>query len=163
MCQSQASGSTKFCQIYKPTNYETSLAQCGSKTCSGKLKLNPRTCNCQQPYQGKLMFRAPTFSDLNNETIFQLLEQTLQLNLSVDVHLCCLYFDSNYELHSSVQLFPKDSPTDLQYSQIVNTSTQLSNHIYQAPDGFKPYIFGGETYPPGEKMETTLHTLGLCL
>lgn len=97
-CQSHASGSSNFCQIYSgKTSYETSLAQCGGKKCSMEsFKVNPRTCQCQQPFQGQLQFRAPSFSDIADKPRFQRLEQTLQSNLSVDaVYLCCLYLTAS--------------------------------------------------------------------
>ncbi|GLJ56717.1 hypothetical protein SUGI_1252740, partial [Cryptomeria japonica] len=57
--------SSRECQTVVPEeSYETNMAQCGDEKCHGNLKLNPRTCKCQQPYTGLLKFRAPSFSDL---------------------------------------------------------------------------------------------------
>ncbi|KAH9289277.1 hypothetical protein KI387_033394 [Taxus chinensis] len=139
--------SSKLCQnIALEQSYETNMAQCGNKKCSKGLKLNPKSCECQQPYEGQLKFRAPSFSSLTDIQRFQGLEQTLQTKLNVDaVHLCCLYFDTIEYLIMSVQFFPSGTRSFIR-SDASQIGFKLSNQIYKPPEGFGPYFFIATPY-----------------
>ncbi|GLJ34404.1 hypothetical protein SUGI_0691680 [Cryptomeria japonica] len=148
--------SSRECQTTVPEeSYETNMAQCGDEKCRGNLKLNPRTCKCQQPYTGLLKFRAPSFSDLTDAQRFKSLEDTLKTKLAVDaVHLCCLHFDNNDYLNMSVQFFPQDA-TYFTRTEVSDIGFTLSNQLYKPPEGFGPYFFIADTYIIGSEERSS--------
>ncbi|GLJ34402.1 hypothetical protein SUGI_0691650 [Cryptomeria japonica] len=102
--------SSESCQnTEQEKSYETVMGECGDEKWSGELKHNPKTCNCQQPYEGEMIFRAPSFSDLTDTHRFKDLEDDLKSDLGVDaIYRCCLYFDGTEYLIVPVKFFPAD-------------------------------------------------------
>ncbi|KAH9332019.1 hypothetical protein KI387_004127, partial [Taxus chinensis] len=136
---------SRACQ---PTNSSspTDRKTCGSKECSRdfRVKLNPETCECAIPYEGELVFRVPSFSDLGNKARMEKLKNSLriQLNLSEGaVSVCCFSFDSYYYLHIEVQLFPSGRMPNFDRSEILRIGSALSNKIYSPPDEFGTFYF----------------------
>ncbi|XP_057837068.2 leucine-rich repeat receptor protein kinase HPCA1 [Cryptomeria japonica] len=152
-CNSGSSlSSSESCQnMVQVKSYETVTAQCGNKNCPGELKHNPKTCKCQQPYKGQMVFRAPSFSDITDTQRFKGLENDLIAKLGVDtVYLCCLNFDSTQYLIATVQFFPADSKFFTR-SEVNQIGFKLSNQVYKPPTEFGPYLFMATPYIIGSE------------
>ncbi|KAH9289261.1 hypothetical protein KI387_033378, partial [Taxus chinensis] len=141
--------SSKLCHSMStlPGSYTTNMEDCADRACSGDLKPNPRTCQCQVPYQGELIFISPSFSDLSNASRFKELENSLMMQVLLDsVFICCLSFDNNNYLNMEVQFYPSDHEY-FERMEIVRIGSTLGNQIYKAPNEFGPYYFIGNSYP----------------
>ncbi|RWW05974.1 hypothetical protein BHE74_00045272 [Ensete ventricosum] len=109
---SSAENTKSYCLLQQQaeTSYSTSLAKCGGSTsCSSEQKLNPRSCSCAYPYQGLMVFRAPSFRDLTNATLFQELETSLRTKLGLapsSVYISDLFFNSDNYIQLNLALFP---------------------------------------------------------
>ncbi|XP_058188480.1 leucine-rich repeat receptor protein kinase HPCA1-like isoform X2 [Rhododendron vialii] len=71
-------GTNKYCAI-PPSNlssYSTPPNNCIPNTCSSNQVSSPN-CRCAYPYTGTLIFRAPSFSNLRNYSIYKSLEESL--------------------------------------------------------------------------------------
>lgn len=134
-----------YCQLQQKQgdSYSTSLARCGSKSCSNDKKLNPQSCNCAQPYQGTFRFKAVPFSDLSNSSRFRELEVKLWIEFSLtpdSVYLGNIYFDADKYLRVHVELFPPDGEYFTRL-EIQLLGFRLINQTFKPPDGFGPYLF----------------------
>lgn len=131
--------------------YITSLSKCSSPAaCSNDQSLNPANCGCAFPYTGKMIFRAPFFTDLTNSATFQQLETTLTTNLSLrdgSVFLSDVKFNSDNYLQVQVKLFPS-SGVSFNVSDLIRIGSELSNQIYKPPTNFGPYYFIADPYAP---------------
>ncbi|KAL3833943.1 hypothetical protein ACJIZ3_008679 [Penstemon smallii] len=140
---------TAYCQIQQPTeSYSTSLANCGSKSCSSNKKLNPQNCECAYPYEGTLFFRAPSFRDLSNATLFHSLEISLWQNLGLSpgsVSVQNPFFNIDDYLQLQLGLFPSNGKyfNRLEVQRIGNL---LSSQAYKPPREFGPYYFIAAPY-----------------
>ncbi|XP_039132061.1 probable leucine-rich repeat receptor-like protein kinase At5g49770 [Dioscorea cayenensis subsp. rotundata] len=132
------------------TPYSTSLASCGSSSCSSGLSVRPLSCNCACPLTGMLTFRAPYFSDVTNSTVFQDLENQLWQNLSLSpgsVYLENPFFDENSYMQVQVKLFPPTG-TSFNQSEVSRISSQLGQqNEFKPPKIFGPYLFTANPYP----------------
>ncbi|XP_073123121.1 leucine-rich repeat receptor protein kinase HPCA1-like [Henckelia pumila] len=140
---------TVYCQIQEPEkSYSTSLSNCGSHSCDSDEKLNPQSCECAYPYAGTLNFRAPSFRDLSNVTLFRSLETTLWLQLGLSngsVSLNNPFFNIYDYLQMELALFPTNSKY-FNRSEIRRLGYMFSNQIYKPPSGFGPYYFIAAQY-----------------
>ncbi|GLJ34366.1 hypothetical protein SUGI_0690990 [Cryptomeria japonica] len=156
-CDSEAGlSSSNLCRSTSalPGSYTTNMGVCLGRTCSGDLKPNPRTCHCQVPYQGDLIFISPSFSELSNASRFKELEESLMVQVFLDsVFICCLSFDNNNYLNMKVQFFPSENKY-FERMEIVRIGSTLSNQIYKAPREFGPYYFMGNSYPFKDASES---------
>ncbi|KAI6698766.1 hypothetical protein NL676_018885 [Syzygium grande] len=133
----------------KPQQAYSTLIYCGGASCPSDRKLDPGSCKCALPYEGKLTFKAPSFSDLSNATQFQLLEVQLwqTLNLTENsVSLQNIIMDNSSYLIVPVSFFPSDG-TYFSRSDIARIGFVMSNHTFQQPSGFGPYTFSALPYP----------------
>lgn len=149
VCNAQLSN--QFCnlQTQLSTPYSTNIVKCGPLYCPEGQSINPQRCICAYPYEGLMVFRAPSFGDLTNNTVFQSLERSLweKLDLtpgSVSIQNLMLNNDSYIQLQ--LKLFPSDG-TYFNRTEIVRIGFDLSNHTYKPPHGFGPYYFIGSPYP----------------
>ncbi|PIN20392.1 Serine/threonine protein kinase [Handroanthus impetiginosus] len=135
---------TVYCQIQQSAKpYSTSLANCGSQICPSDQKLDPQSCDCAYPYEGTLYFRAPSFRDLSNASLFHSLEMSLwvKLNLSPgSVLLQNLFFNVDDYLQVQLGLFPSDAKY-FNRSSVQRIGFALSNQTYKPPKEFGPYYF----------------------
>ena len=85
---------TNYCQLQQPSTkpYSTSLVQCGRKSCPAYQKLSPQNCECAYPYEGTMYFRAPSFRDLSNVTLFHSLEISIRVCSVLGIIFSHLYF-----------------------------------------------------------------------
>ncbi|KAL2341485.1 hypothetical protein Fmac_009425 [Flemingia macrophylla] len=138
-----------YCSIAKSNDsYSTPPNNCVPIPCSLEQTLSPN-CVCAYAYTGTLYFRAPSFSDLGNKTVFVTLESHLMK-----------FFQSHEEPVDSVSLSNPRKKTDLELTLKIFPSGQdrfnrtrlsgiaflLSNQTYKPPLMFGPYIFKADDY-----------------
>ncbi|KAL3349924.1 hypothetical protein AABB24_022799 [Solanum stoloniferum] len=144
-------GSEDYCGI-SPTNfgYSTPQDNCLKTQCSSDQILSP-TCKCAYPYTGDLFFRAPSFSDLTNISIYESLQKSMLTSFSrnqvlVDsVSLSNPEKTSEYYLVLHLQVFPFGQD-HFNRTGIATIGFALSNQTYKPPPNFGPFFFNGESY-----------------
>ncbi|KAK6805195.1 hypothetical protein RDI58_002980 [Solanum bulbocastanum] len=144
-------GSEDYCGI-SPTNfgYSTPQDNCLKTQCSSDKILSP-TCKCAYPYTGDLFFRAPSFSDLTNISIYESLQKSMLTSLNrnqVLVHSVSLSNPkktSEYYLVLHLQVFPFGQD-HFNRTGIATIGFALSNQTYKPPPNFGPFFFNGESY-----------------
>ncbi|XP_010044547.2 probable leucine-rich repeat receptor-like protein kinase At5g49770 isoform X1 [Eucalyptus grandis] len=138
-----------YCKFQPKQAYSTPT-YCGGASCPSEQKLKPRSCTCAVPYEGIITFRAPSFSDLSNATLFELLEvdlwRTLNLtNGSVSLQNI-LHNQSSGYLIVPVSFFPSNG-TEFSRSDIVRIGFAMTNHTFTSPPIFGTYLFSANPYP----------------
>ncbi|KAL0452236.1 UNVERIFIED_CONTAM: putative leucine-rich repeat receptor-like protein kinase [Sesamum latifolium] len=145
---------TVYCQIQQSGKpYSTSLANCGSQICTSDQKLNPQSCDCAYPYEGTLYFRAPSFRDLSNASLFHSLEMSLWVKLGLSpgsVSLQNPFFNADDYLQVQLGLFPSNSRY-FNRSEVQRIGFSLSNQTYKPPREFGPYYFIASPYVFGDE------------
>lgn len=143
----------RFCS--PPTNnnspYSTPLNNCVPTTCSSGLVSSPN-CRCAYPYTGRLIFRAPSFSDLGNLTVYQSLHDAMitsfrmsQLPVdSVSLKNPTKTLEDNY-LVISLEVFPLGEER-FNRTGIIGLGFSLSNQTFKPPREYGTYFFSGENY-----------------
>ncbi|KAM1353527.1 hypothetical protein ACFX2H_033006 [Malus domestica] len=136
------SSSSQYCQpLQSNTKTYATRTDCPSITCPGGQQPSPQSCQCGYPFEGTLDFRAPTFRDLTNGTLFQSLEQWVKLHLTPgSVSLDNPLFDNNDHLKVHVALFPPTG-TYFNRSEISRIGFVMSSQPNMPPDGFGPFVF----------------------
>ncbi|XP_022864552.1 probable leucine-rich repeat receptor-like protein kinase At5g49770 isoform X1 [Olea europaea var. sylvestris] len=138
-----------YCQLQQlPRPYSTSLANCGSKMCSPEEKLNPQSCECAYPYEGTLYFRAPSFRELSNASLFHSLEMSLWVNLELSpgsVSLQNPFFNVDDYLQVQLYLFPSDAKY-FNRTEVQRLGFALTKQTYKPPKEFGPYYFTADSY-----------------
>lgn len=142
--------STNYCQLQQLSKkpYSTNLANCGSKSCPLDQKLSPQSCECAYPYEGTLYFRAPSFRELSNVTLFDSLEMSLWVKLHLSpgsVSLQNPLFNTDDYLQVQLALFPSPEKY-FNRSEIQRIGFELSNQTYKPPKQFGPYYFIATPY-----------------
>ncbi|WVZ98990.1 hypothetical protein U9M48_044356 [Paspalum notatum var. saurae] len=151
VCLDQDSSTKQFCskQQENMIAYSTSLSKCSSPaSCSSDQNLNPANCGCAYSYNGKMIFRAPFFTDLTDNATFQTLETSLTTQLSLRdgaVSLSGIQFNSDNYLQVQVKLFPS-SGTSFSVPDLIRIGFLLSNQTYDPPPVFGPYYFIADPY-----------------
>ncbi|CAM0954945.1 unnamed protein product [Alopecurus aequalis] len=150
-CQDEKTAPFCIVQQQNVIPYSTSMGKCASANgCPSSQNQNPATCGCAYAYSGKMVFRAPSFTDVTDSVTFQELEQTLwtKLNLRAGaVYLNDVHFNSDGYLQVQVALFPS-SGTQFNKSEVSTIGGLFSNQIYKPPAKFGPYFFIGDQYVP---------------
>nr|XP_043620329.1 leucine-rich repeat receptor protein kinase HPCA1-like [Erigeron canadensis] len=143
VCQ-DALKQTTYCQLQQSTStYSTSLAECGAKSCQLDQKLSPQSCECAYPYEGNMIFRAPSFGGLSNDTLWHSLESSLSTKLGLPTGSVALqnpFFNVDDNLQLNVQFFPSKSK-HFTRPEVQNMGFSLSNQTYKPPAEFGPYFF----------------------
>ncbi|KAA8517588.1 hypothetical protein F0562_015062 [Nyssa sinensis] len=156
-----ALANTDYCQLQQQTAkpYSTSLANCGSKSCSLDQKLSPQSCDCAYPYEGTLYFRGPSFRELSNVNMFHSLEMSLWVKLDLtpgSVSLQNPFFNIDDYLQVQLELFPSTEKY-FNRSEIQRIGFALSNQTYKPPPEFGPYYFIASPYAfPAEHGGTSI-------
>ncbi|GAA0142250.1 transmembrane signal receptor [Lithospermum erythrorhizon] len=141
---------TDYCKVQQSTSkpYSTSLANCGSISCSSDQKLNPQSCECAYPYEGTLYFRGPTFRELSNVNTFHSLEMSMWVKLALtpgSVSVQNPFFNIDDYLQVHLELFPS-SGKYFNRTEIQRIGFALSNQTYKPPHEFGPYYFIASPY-----------------
>uniref|UniRef100_A0A0E0A0V5 non-specific serine/threonine protein kinase n=1 Tax=Oryza glumipatula TaxID=40148 RepID=A0A0E0A0V5_9ORYZ len=154
LCVDQDYSGKPFCSIRQENliAYTTSMTQCSSSAaqCPDGQSLDPGNCGCASSYNGKMVFRAPSFFDVTTGEPFQQLEMSLstQLNLRPgSVYLSDVHWNSDNYLQVQVKLFPS-SGMSFNLSELTRIGFDLSNQTYKPPSNFGPYFFIADPYAP---------------
>ena len=149
----ETGASPSYCKISQPSDivpYETVPNNCVLSHCSSNQASSPN-CICAYPYEGTLIFRAPTFSDLDNSTHYKELEKELmnsfltrQLNVD-SVSLSNLTKDSLSYLRLNLAVFPNIQDR-FSRKDISGISYVLSNQTFKPQKSFGPFYFIGDDY-----------------
>lgn len=147
--ESGATGS--YCTIPQPNaQYTTPVINCVPTACQADQVSSPN-CQCAYPYTGTLNFRAPSFSDLGNATMYESLQNTmlrvLQTNkVPVDsISLKNPTKNLDDYLVLSLEVFPSGVDR-FNRTGISRTGFMLSNQTFKPPHGFGPFYFRADPY-----------------
>ncbi|KAA8536661.1 hypothetical protein F0562_029139 [Nyssa sinensis] len=141
-CISQQSNSS--------VEYSTPPNHCLPVPCSSNQISSPN-CRCAYPYTGTLFFRAPSFSNLGNLSIFTSLQKSLMLSfqthqLPVDsVSLSNATKNSDDYLVLNLKVFPSGQDS-FNRAGISGIGFVLSNQTFKPPRNFGPFFFNGDPY-----------------
>ncbi|MCD9639307.1 hypothetical protein HAX54_023737, partial [Datura stramonium] len=143
--------SQNYCGISQMNfEYSTPPNNCLTTICSSDQILSP-TCKCAYPYTGNLFFRAPSFSDLTNTSIYESLQKTMLSTFSRYQVLVDSVSLSNPEKNSEcylvlhLQVFPFGQD-HFNRTGITTIAFALSNQTFKPPSNFGPFYFNGESY-----------------
>ncbi|CAI9101455.1 OLC1v1038785C1 [Oldenlandia corymbosa var. corymbosa] len=145
-------GATKsYCILPQKANssYSTPI-NCSTPECRPDQIASPK-CICANPYTGILFFRAPSFSDLGNSSIYASLEQNLMFSfhsqhLPVDsVSLSYPSKNLDHYLTLNLQVFPSGQE-HFNRSAIAGIGFVLSNQTFKPPNSFGPFFFIANVY-----------------
>ena len=143
----------RFCSLVPmntSTLYSTKYNNCVPPSCD--LGLFPsQNCQCAYPFIGLILFKAPSFSTLENSTIYDSLHETLtayyqKVKLPVD---SVLLNNPNRNLVDylviKLYIFPSG---ELSFNRtgIIGVSFALSSQGFSSPKGFNTYTFIAENY-----------------
>lgn len=147
-------GSTEdYCSIPQQSNstYSTPSENCTPQPCASDKVSSPR-CECAYPYTGTLFFRAPSFSNYRNSTIFTSLQQRMMSTfqshgLPVDsVALSNPTKNIDAYLLLNLHIFPSGDD-HFNRTGISGIGFMLSNQTFKPPKEFGPFFFIGNSYP----------------
>lgn len=146
-------GSTQeYCLIPQKANSSYSTPKnCLVPQCSSDQQISSPTCHCAYPYTGTLFFRAPSFSDLGNSTVYELLHDGLKFSfqynrLPVDsVSLSNPTRNLDDYLQLSLQVFPSGQ-NFFNHTGVSAIGFVLSNQTFKPPGTFGPFFFIGDSY-----------------
>ncbi|KAK1370528.1 putative leucine-rich repeat receptor-like protein kinase [Heracleum sosnowskyi] len=142
----------RYCTISKQSDplYSTGPNNCAPVPCSSDQVSSPN-CRCAYPFTGTLFLRAPSFSYLNNPTIYKSLETPLLRSFqSIQLPVDSLSLSNptrnldNY-LVLNLDIFPTGTDR-FNHTAISGIGFVLSNQTFKPPDTFGPYIFIGHSY-----------------
>ncbi|XP_024966717.1 probable leucine-rich repeat receptor-like protein kinase At5g49770 [Cynara cardunculus var. scolymus] len=142
----------RFCSPLTTTDssYFTPPNNCAPATCSSGLVSSPN-CACASPYTGNIIFRAPSFSDLENGTIYEVLRNSMITSfrtsqLPVDsVSLKNPTKNLDDYLVIRVEIFPSGEER-FNRSGIIGLAFSLSNQTFKPGREYGTYFFTGENY-----------------
>ncbi|KAI8531944.1 hypothetical protein RHMOL_Rhmol11G0175100 [Rhododendron molle] len=146
-------GTKTYCAI-PPSNsssYSTPPNNCSPPISCSSNEVSSPNCRCAYPYRGTLIFRAPSFSDLGNSTIYATLESSLmdcfQSNqLPADsVSLSSPTKDTDNNLLISLEVFPYGQD-QFNRTGISGIAFVFSNHNFTPPSTYGPYSFRAYDY-----------------
>ncbi|KAF5803166.1 putative protein kinase RLK-Pelle-LRR-VIII-1 family [Helianthus annuus] len=141
-----------YCDDPKESNssYSTPPNNCiPAATCSLDQTSSPN-CKCSYPYTGTLTFKATSFSDLGNSSIFTSIQSSMMVylkhnQLPVDsVSLSNPTMNSDY-LVINLEIFPSGDER-FNRSGLSQIGFAFSSQTYRPPSSFGPYSFIGNTY-----------------
>ncbi|KAL4655180.1 hypothetical protein ACB092_01G432100 [Castanea dentata] len=110
-------------------------------------------CRCAYPYTGTLFFEAVSFSDLGNNTYYNILEGSLMRSFhshqlpvdSVSLTLSNSTTTSSEYLEMKLKVFPYGQ-VSFNRTGISSIGFMLSNQTFKPPPPFGPYYFIGDQY-----------------
>lgn len=150
----EGTASDKYCSLPQQSNnptYSTPLENCTPTPCTADRVSSP-TCQCAYPYSGILYFRAPSFSNYGNSTIFESLQQDMKSKfqshgLPVDsISVSNPTKNMDEYLLLTLQIFPSGQD-HFNRTGISGIGFMLSNQTYKPPKNFGPFFFIGNNYP----------------
>ncbi|KAG0467452.1 hypothetical protein HPP92_019032 [Vanilla planifolia] len=150
VCTTQLAN-TIYCSLRQEVQqpYSTSLGQCNSTSCPNGESVEPQSCNCAYPYQGLLVFRAPSFRDVSSAATYQELEKSLSTQLNVAsnaVYISNPFYNILNYLEVQLKLFPS-SGLYFTRLEILKIGLLFNNQTFSPPAKFGPYYFIASAYP----------------
>ncbi|KAH7443706.1 hypothetical protein KP509_02G047300 [Ceratopteris richardii] len=167
---SKSTLSGELCQ----TNSSSSVSTYGqgncSNTCPSGYQVYPAECSCAIPYEGVLIYRAPSFTQLINQTVLSVLASALAENLSVQrtqVVIKSAEFNAQNQLTVEIAVFPNGAEIRWSRDDFLKMSSILGRDGV-APDGFGPPMFQQSSfdYIGSDTNGNTLSTvaiIGICI
>ncbi|CAL5407199.1 unnamed protein product [Camellia sinensis] len=138
-----------YCTIQQPkSSYSTPPHNCMPVMCSSNQISSPN-CICACPYHGTLVFRAPSFSDLENSSIYMSLAESMMKffrshQLSVDsVSLSYPTKNADDYLVLSLEFFPSGEDR-FNRTGVSGIGFVFSNQTFKPDKTFGPYFFIGD-------------------
>lgn len=151
VCQESGSSAQKYCSIPQSNaSYSTPPNNCIPPVCSSNQTSSPY-CSCSYPFTGSLVFRAPSFSDLENSTNYDQLASSMMKSFQSDqlpvesVALSNPHKDSSSNLVVNLDIFPLEADR-FNRTGIYRIGFTLSNQTYKPPAFFGPFFFISEGY-----------------
>ncbi|XP_020086515.1 probable leucine-rich repeat receptor-like protein kinase At5g49770 isoform X2 [Ananas comosus] len=144
------------------TNYNNTLILSGNPVCSKSdledttycktqqetsVPSSPNNKSCSHPYEGAMIFRAPSFGIVTNSSI-QLLEKNLSAKLECAPNGFTLencFFNNDGYLEVKLIICPSDGKY-FNRSEILDCFKILSSQDFVPPDIFGPYYFTASIY-----------------
>ncbi|KAK4745119.1 hypothetical protein SAY87_011431 [Trapa incisa] len=153
ICQQSGADAQSYCKISQSnsSSYSTPSNNCIPMLCSIVNQISSPNCKCSFPYTGTLVFRSPSFSNLENTTYYVSLASSLMVafnkyQLPVDsVSLGNPHKDSINYLKMTLQIFPSEGDR-FNRTGIYSLGFVLSNQTYKPPPQFGPFYFMGDQY-----------------
>jgi hypothetical protein len=150
VCKSDLTKS--YCAVSQSNTplYSTLPNSCVPAHCNLNQSSSPN-CKCAYPYSGTLVFRAPSFSDLENSSYYKALQSSLMqrfqnFSLPVDsVSLNNPIKDSTKNLKLSLEVFPSGQDR-FNRTGISIIGSLLSGQTFQPPRDFGSYYFLADPY-----------------
>ncbi|KAG5525664.1 hypothetical protein RHGRI_032086 [Rhododendron griersonianum] len=145
-------GTNTYCAIplSNSSSYSTQPNNCIRHMCSSN-KVSSPNCIWAHPYTGTLIFRAPSFSNLRNYTIYTSLEESLMtcfnnIELPVDsVSISNASKNTDYYLLISIELFPFGQD-HFNRTGISGIAFVMSSKTFQPPSTYGTFYFQANPY-----------------
>ncbi|XP_059652130.1 leucine-rich repeat receptor protein kinase HPCA1-like isoform X2 [Cornus florida] len=150
ICEETKTTTEKYCTIHQSNISYSTPHNCEPAPCSSDQISSPN-CKCAYPYMGTLFFRAPSFSNLGNSSVYVPLQDKLMLSfnshgLLVDsVSLSNATKNSNDYLLLSLEVFPSGQE-HFNRTGISRIGFVLSNQTFKPPPDFGPFYFIAAEY-----------------
>ncbi|XP_035546888.1 probable leucine-rich repeat receptor-like protein kinase At5g49770 [Juglans regia] len=145
-----------------PKPYTTSLAKCESTSCPPDQSCNPGNCECAYPYKGTLYVVGSLFSELSNPTVFNLLENSLWVNLSLPPSSVSINLSIGFNFDDYLQVQLAFFPSTGKYfnrSEIQRIGFLMTIQQYRLPLQFGAYFFIADPYAfPAKHGGTSIGT-----
>ncbi|KAF3947353.1 hypothetical protein CMV_026502, partial [Castanea mollissima] len=142
-----------YCRVsLSNASYSTQNVNCEPVPCSSDQISSPY-CRCAYPYTGTLFFEAVSFSDLGNNTNYNILEDSLKHSFhshqlpveSVSLTLSNPITASSEYLQVKLKVFPHGQ-VSFNLTEISSIGFMLSNQTFKPPPPFEPFYFIGDQY-----------------
>ncbi|XP_015891139.3 leucine-rich repeat receptor protein kinase HPCA1 [Ziziphus jujuba] len=165
-------GTESYCKVSTDSQsdgnstYTTPSNNCVPSTCNPNQISSPN-CRCAYPYTGILEFRAPSFSDLGNKSIYKELENKLLTSfqshqLLVDSVALSDPKKGSIYLDLSLEVFPY-SRDRFNRTEISEIGFLLSNQTFKPPKYFGPFVFHGDEYENYGETEKSKSSIGIII
>ncbi|KAK9054804.1 hypothetical protein SSX86_025883 [Deinandra increscens subsp. villosa] len=153
ICMETVATEAPYCDPGTESNssYSTPPNNCIPATCGSDQISSPK-CTCSYPYTGTISFRAPSFSNLGNSTIYTSLQNSIMISLEsnqlpVDsVSLAHPKKNSDDYLELTLDIFPTGDNERFDRLEITRIAFVFSNQTYKPPHAFGPYFFLAHNY-----------------
>ncbi|XP_019191135.1 PREDICTED: probable leucine-rich repeat receptor-like protein kinase At5g49770 [Ipomoea nil] len=143
-------GMASYCVVPQPKSPYSTPANCSPRKCSAGQISSPN-CQCAYPYTGNIFFRAPSFSNLGNATIFETLQGSLmRAFLSHQLHVDTVSLsDPKKNLDDYLVVHLEVFPSGQDYfnrTGVSGVGFVLSNQTFKPPKEYGPFFFIAEGY-----------------
>ncbi|XP_030950279.1 probable leucine-rich repeat receptor-like protein kinase At5g49770 isoform X1 [Quercus lobata] len=144
---------SSYCTVsLSNASYSTQKVDCEPVPCSSNQISSPY-CRCAYPYTGTLFFETLSFSDLGNNTYYNILEESLMHSFhshqlpvdSVSLTLSNPITASSEYLEVKLKVFPYGQ-VSFNLTGISSIGFMLSNQTFKPPPLFGPFYFIGDKY-----------------